>query len=140
MNWGKGIVTGMLVFILFILSMCIYMFTTPQDEYDHQYYEKGLNFDQDYNKEMQVTKDKARPLVKINGNFCNIGFIEPAIGTVKFIRPSSQAMDKTIALNTQLGNSAQVSVKDLVSGKWKVILEWKSARKAYLYQQDVTIR
>ncbi len=41
MNWGKGIITGMIIFMLFILSMCIYMFRMPADEYDHQYYEKA---------------------------------------------------------------------------------------------------
>ncbi len=63
MNWGKGIIAGMIIFVLFIAGMCIYMFTSPQDDFDQQYYEKGLTFNHDYDREQQVTKDHAEPLI-----------------------------------------------------------------------------
>jgi hypothetical protein len=139
MNWGKGIISGMILFMLFILSMCFYMFRMPQDEYDHQYYEKGLNFDRDFNKEKQVTADHAQPQIMIKGKTCSIIFVQPAHGNIHFIRPSSQALDKTMALNTGSSNKAEVSLQQLSAGRWQIILDWKSTDKAYLYQQEITI-
>jgi len=140
MNWGKGIITGMIVFMLFILSMCIYMFRMPTDEYDHQYYEKGLNFDQDFNKESQVAKDHAKPIITIGGEYCKVLFIQPAKGSIRFIRPSSQAMDKLQAINTGIEKHVAIPIASLVRGRWQIILEWQSQGKSYLYQQEITLK
>ena len=140
MNWGKGIVTGMIIFMLFILGMCVYMFRMPADEYDHQYYEKGLNFDKDLDKERQVVKDNAQPVIKISGKQATIVFTAPAKGTIRFIRPSSQALDKTYPLDTNTGNTAGFAVTELVAGRWKMVLEWSSNNKKYLYEQETYIK
>jgi hypothetical protein len=140
MNWGKGIVTGMIVFMLFILSMCFYMFRMPADEYDHQYYEKGLNFDRDFNKEQQVVKDHAQPIIATVAKTCPISFTQSAKGTVKFIRPSSEALDSSVVLNTGGGNTATIPLQNLVTGRWQIVIDWTSGSKAYLYQQDIDIK
>lgn len=140
MNWGKGIITGMIIFMIFILSMCIYMFRMPTDEYDHQYYEKGLNFDQDFNKESQVTKDHAKPAITIGSEYCTVTFIQQAKGTIRLIRPSSEAMDKVLPINTDNKKQVLIPIKSLVAGRWQIILEWQSLGKSYLYQQEVTLK
>jgi len=140
MNWGKGIILGMAIFMLFIISMCVYMFRMPADEYDHQYYEKGLNFDKDFAKEKQVVADNAQPTISIKAGEARIAFTKPANGTARFIRPSSEALDKTFQLNTNTGSSTSLALTGLVTGKWRVVLDWKSGDKAYLYQQEVYIK
>ncbi len=140
MNWGKGIITGMVLFMIFILSMCIYMFRMPADEYDHQYYEKGLNFDKDFYKERQVYNDHAQPEINISGKDVTIIFVESAAGTVRFIRPSSEALDKTFQLNTNNGKDTRLSVSSLVAGQWQMVLEWKSSNKSYLYHKELFIK
>ncbi|QEC79557.1 nitrogen fixation protein FixH [Mucilaginibacter ginsenosidivorax] len=139
MNWGKGIVAGMAMFMLFIIFMCVRMFALPADEYDHHYYEKGLNFDKDYAKEKQVVTDHAQPAIQVNGKLVNITFTAPATGSIKFIRPSSQALDKTFPINTELDRVANVSATSLVKGRWHIVLEWQSNRKPYLYEKEVDI-
>jgi hypothetical protein len=139
MNWGKGLIAGMAMFMLFIIFMCVKMFALPADEYDHHYYEKGLNFDKDYAKEKQVVTDHAQPVIRINGKQVSITFIAPATGSVKFIRPSSQALDKTFSINTELGKTTNLSAAALVKGRWNMVLEWKSDRKLYLYEKEVDI-
>lgn len=140
MNWGKGIIAGMVIFMLFILSMCFYMFRMPADEYDHHYYEKGLNFDKDFAREKQVVKDHAQPVISISGKQVTIAFSGPAKGSVKFIRPSSEALDKTFQLNTGAGKVAGLSATNLVNGRWQMVLDWESAGKAYLYEQEVDLK
>lgn len=140
MNWGKGIIAGMIVFMLFILSMCIYMFSAPADEYDHQYYEKGLGFDRDYKLEQQVTKDHAQPIIRQTGQMLNLKFTTPVAGKIRFIRPSSQAMDKIFPLNSGNADDVEISLSTIKTGKWQLVLEWQSKQKNYLYQQEIYIK
>jgi hypothetical protein len=140
MNWGKGIITGMVLFMLFIIGMCIHMFRMPADEYDHHYYEKGLRFNEDYDKEKQVVTDAASPVIRIKGDSVQISFTQPATGSVRFVRPSSAALDREFALNTASGKTATLSATALVRGRWKMVMAWKSSHKDYLYEQEVDLK
>ena len=139
MNWGKGLVIVMLLFIGFIVSMSCYMFSMPADDYDHQYYEKGLNFNQDYAKEKQVATDDAQPVIKqVNGEI-SIEFKQPAVGEVKLITPLGKSKDLMFPLNTNGGTQARIPLNRLAPGRWSIRIDWKSGDKGYLYQQDLYI-
>lgn len=140
MNWGKGIITGMIIFMLFILSMCLYMFRMPADEYDHQYYEKGLSFDKDYDREQQVSKDHARPMISQQGQALLLVFKVPATGQIKLIRPSSQALDKVFPISSDAAGRACIDLKTVKAGRWQLILEWQSDHKSYLFHQEIDIQ
>jgi hypothetical protein len=140
MNWGKVIIIGMGLFMLFIILMCVKMFRLPADEYDHHYYEKGLNFDKDYAKERQVITDKAQPMIRISGREVNIAFAEQAIGTARFVRPSSEALDKIFNIQTGTEKTTAMSVSSLAKGRWHIVLEWKSDHKNYLYEKEVDLQ
>lgn len=140
MNWGKGIVTGMVLFMLFILSMCIYMFRMPEDEYDHQYYEKGLNFNKDYNKEQQVVKDHAQPVISQVGDHLVIRFKTPSSGKISLIRPANKASDTVYPLRSGDDDQVIILLTPLKKGHWQLLLEWESNHKDYLYQQEIDIR
>ncbi|WP_413668297.1 FixH family protein [Mucilaginibacter sp. Mucisp86] len=140
MNWGKGIIMGMAIFMLFILSMCIYMFNVPVDDYDHQYYEKGMSFNKDHNREEQVIKDHAEPVITQQGDRLSIAFSMPATGRISFMRPSDKTQDKAFQFNNGAGKTASISLKDMAKGPWQLILEWESCHKAYLYHKEVFIK
>lgn len=140
MNWGKGIVTGMVLFMLFISGMCIRMFMAPADEYDHQYYEKGLNFDADYKKERQVLTDNALPRITQGDKSIRVKFIAQAKGTIKFIRPSNQRLDTTFIINSDEKGSSIIVYDKLAPGNWQIVLNWSSNGKAYLYQQEIYLQ
>lgn len=129
----------MAVFMLFILSMCVYMFRVPADEYDHQYYEKGLNFNADLAKERLVVTDHARPQITVAGTVMTVVFTGPAKGTAKFIRPSSASQDKNFAIETGKQSTMALRVAALPKGRWNLLLEWQTGQKHYLYQQPVTL-
>jgi hypothetical protein len=140
MNWGKGIVTGMIIFMLFILSMCIYMFRMPADEYDHQYYEKGLSFNKDYEREQRVVSAHAAPLINQEGTHLVIKFKTPASGKISLIRPADKASDKAYPLQSGEDNKVFILLNDIKKGQWQVMLEWEHDHKSYLYQQEVYIK
>jgi len=140
MNWGKATILVLLAFVLFISGMSIYMFRSPADDYDHQYYEDGLNFDHDYNREAQVTRDHAQPLISVNKDSIRFVFPQVINGRVTFMRPSSDARDTVYALNNKNSGPMQFGTGTLAKGKWQLVVEWESNRKAYLYHQEVYIR
>jgi hypothetical protein len=137
MNWGKGIVGGMIVFMLFIIGMCVYMFMAPADDYDHQYYEKGLSFNHDYDREQQVSKDHAQPQIRMHSDSITFLFSQPVSGVVKFQRPSSTAMDKAFKLD---GKQTTCSLAAIKSGQWQLVFDWTSNSKAYLYQHEIYVK
>ncbi|TWJ01663.1 FixH protein [Mucilaginibacter frigoritolerans] len=140
MNWGKATVAILLVFVLFICGMGYFMFKAPADDYDHQYYEDGLNFDHDYSREMQVTRDHAEPSIVMDT--CCIRFIFPQIikGQVNFMRPSSDAKDALFPLDNKGGKAIEIITKNMARGKWQLVFNWKSGNKDYLYQKEVYVR
>jgi hypothetical protein len=140
MNWGKGIVGGMILFMLFILSMCIYMFYLPADDYDHQYYEKGLAFDHDYNREAQVIKDHAKPMIVLSPDSMKIIFTRPAAGTITFMRPSNQYQDRIFKIDNNAGPQVRLPLQSIEKGQWRISITWESDHKAYLYNQEVYIK
>lgn len=140
MNWGKGIITGMLMFMLFIIAMCIRMFLAPADEYDHHYYEKGINFDADYKRERQVVIDNAAPQIQVSGKDLQLKFKASAKGSIKLIRPANQSLDKTFNIYSDSNNEVRIAISGLEPGNWQVVLSWESNGKAYLYQQEIYLK
>jgi hypothetical protein len=140
MNWGKATVAILITFVLFISGLSYFMFSAPNDEYDHQYYEDGLNFDHDYNREAQVTKDHAAPVIEIDTCCIKLTFSQLIKGEVRMSRPSSDARDTTFALDNKNGNPVLILTKHLAKGKWALVFDWKSDNKAYLYQHEVYIK
>jgi len=141
MNWGKGIILGMLVFMAFIITMAVLMFLAPNDEYDHQYYEKGLTFDRDYNREAGVYKDHVQPVIKADSRFLTLTFAQPVEdGKLILTRPADARMDKTFLLNGSTGNQVAIPLKQIATGHWQLVLNWQSSQKKYLYQQGIYIK
>jgi len=140
MNWGKGLITGMVIFMLFILGMCFYMFRAPDDDYDHQYYEKGLTYNQYYNKEMQVIKEHAQPLITISDNYIFVRFKDPAVGTMHLQRPADVSLDKAFQFNSGKLTDVQIDLKTVIKGRWQLIFDWKSGDNLYAYQKEITIK
>ncbi|MFD0795596.1 FixH family protein [Mucilaginibacter litoreus] len=140
MNWGKGLVIGMLIFMAFIVSLSVYMFKMPEDDYDHQYYEKGLTFDKDYQREQLVVADKAQPSFKQTGGVITVQFKQPAVGSIKFISNLGADKDRVFELSTGTSNIATIKAADkLAPGQWNTIVSWSSNNKQYLFKQELYV-
>lgn len=140
MNWGKATVLILISFVVFIGGMSYVMFKSPADDFDHAYYEKGLNFDHDYNREELVTKEHVQPVIAIDT--CCIRFTFPQVikGRVQFTRPSSDVRDTSFIIDNTKGNPVEILTRHLAKGKWQLAFEWKSGQKEYLYHQEVSIK
>lgn len=107
----------MILFMLFISAMGVRMFMVPGDDYDHQYYEKGLTFNRDYDREKQVTTDHATPVIEQVGQTLVLRFKTPLSGSIRFERPSDQLQDRSFPLRPDESNKVVLPVSNLAAGK-----------------------
>ncbi|MBS1524428.1 MAG: FixH family protein [Bacteroidetes bacterium] len=140
MNWGKGLALGMGIFMLFIIAMGAYMFRQSPDDYDHQYYEKGLAYDSVYNQERQVLIDKVQPKITVGNNAVAVDFAAPAAGTVQFERLADPSLDREVAFSTDAGYKVNIDAGHFRKGRWDLTFSWQNAGKKYLYQQKIDLK
>ncbi|WP_345949330.1 FixH family protein [Mucilaginibacter sp. PAMB04274] len=141
LNWGNYLIMGMGAFMVFIISMGVYMFAQTKDDYDKQYYEKGINFDQDFNREKQVFADRAVPKVSFDAQNMLVQFAAPAKGKLRFTRAADRWMDKVFPVECiKAADPVIIPLTALAKGPYKLRVEWQSNLKQYLYEQDITIK
>lgn len=138
-NWGKGILLGMGAFVLYITAMGVYMFAQSSDEYDKQYYEKGLAYDSVYNQERAVVLDKVQPKIILAQNDMHVAFVRPANGTVQFERLADPSLNRLIAFEAHTAGDVNIDVAKFKKGRWDLTFRWTNAGKKYTYQQRIDL-
>lgn len=137
MNWGKGLVIGLASFMIFITVLVVQMFRTAEDNFDKDYYERGLAYDIDYNQMQQVIADKVQPLVKQTPAYVTINFAVADSGSVNFKRPSDSKKDQLFAFNQK---ELQFPKSNFEKGEWRIEIRWTAGDKKYLYQTNLFLR
>lgn len=140
-NWGTKLVVGMVSFMTFIVVLAVMMFNSKPDALvDNDYYEKGLNYNADYNLKEQVKADHAAPEILVLPGEILLTFKAAAEGKVKIVRPSDKRMDKVVNFKTDVEYRSAIPSKEIAKGRWKLIITWNSAGKSYLDEQEVMIK
>ncbi len=138
-NWGKGLVIGMSIFMLFIIGLGISIFSQKGDDYDQAYYEKGLDYNADYDREQQVLIDDATPTVSVTKEKLTLGFKGQVEGLVHIQRPSDKSMDKNLSFTANTDGRVELPLNNIARGRWQLVFEWNDKGKKYLYQKEVFI-
>ena len=142
MNWGTKIVLGMVAFMLFIIAMVVYMFRVHGNDalVEEDYYEKGINYNQEYNAKQNTLNDGVEPVIKINQNQIIIQLKDSATYELKLMRPGS-AKDDSIAKGKSLGDANLIVVdrSTMHKGLWFLDLKWSSNRKDYQFKKNITL-
>ena len=130
----------MLCFMSFIIVLAVKMINSKTDALvDTDYYEKGLDYDKDYNRKEQVKTDKAAPQINIiDGNIVLI-FKDRAEGEIKMVRNSDKKLDKNISVKTDAQHLVRVPLEGLEKGQWRLIISWTTDGKAYLDEREVMV-
>lgn len=143
-NWGTGLVIGMLVFMTFIMIMVVTMITNKEYNHDmvtENYYEKDLAYQNEINA-LKNTNTLSNPLIiKKKENGLNIIFPQEFDNQkvkckVEFYRPSNEILDFNI--NRVVENKIiSITHKNLVKGNWEVKISWQMNNKNYLYKKEI---
>lgn len=139
MNWGTKLVIGMGLFMAFIITLVVFMMRSDSDDLvDKDYYQKGIEYDKEYARKNQVQQDQAAPEISV-GDSLKITFKHPAIGSIRFLHPSNNKNDRTLSMETNKNNEFVLPLNETSKGHWKLILEWKSGEKDYLFEKNILI-
>jgi len=140
MNWGTKLAIGMALFIGFIITLSVLMITSKSDALvDNDYYEKGINYNKDYNKKENLKQDNATPVILVSEDNIKLSFKKSALGSVKMIRTADKRLDHTEPLQTDVNHNFEIPLQHFAKGLWKLHLEWQSDGHAYLYEKEVML-
>lgn len=142
MNWGTKIVLGMVAFMLFIIAMVVYMFSVHGNDalVDEDYYEKGVNYNQEYNAKQNTLNDGVEPVIEINESEIIIQLKDSATYELKLMRPAS-AKDDSMTKGKTLGDANLIVIyrSTMHKGLWFLDLKWSSKGKAYQFKKNITL-
>ncbi|MCX2495403.1 FixH family protein [Pedobacter sp. PF22-3] len=142
MNWGTKIVMGMFAFMLFIVGMVIYMFHMHGRDalIEENYYEKGINYNSEYDAKQNVIQDDAKPKITITNTQLVIQLKDSAQYELVLMRAVNSDDDVKMKGNTT-GTSHLILVDKtkMARGMWFMNLSWHAEGKAYLFKNNITL-
>lgn len=140
MNWGKGIIIGLSVFIIFITSLVIKMMSVSTDLESDDYYAREVNYEQ----EITALKNARllNALIDITENQEHLVFQLPediAIADleIKMIRPNSQKLDKVYKVAGT--KTFLVSKNELEKGNYRIELRFKAREENCMQKQNIIL-
>lgn len=138
MNWGVKIVIGLGIAMTSIVATGIYMVSQDNDSLeDIHYYEKGLNYDSDYERVENTNRHHAKPTFQLSKDTLLISFTgKTNVGTLLLKRPSDNRLDEQHDISTS-GSQYALPLAHLQTGAWKLRLEWIHEGRRYLEEKDI---
>lgn len=143
-NWGKGIVVAMACFMGFILFLVIRMSTDDRFSHDlvtEEYYAKEMAYQTEIDAETNTSNLEG----KITGERTADGWLltfpesiqnQDIKGKVFLYRPSNQQLDFDLPLVIS-GTNLLIPDKQLIDGRWNIIMEWTAGEKTYMYKKSI---
>jgi len=132
----------MIAFMLFIIGMVIYMFHVHGRDalIEENYYEKGIDYNTEYNAKQNVTNDNAKPKITNTPKQLLIQLKDSATYQLILMRASDSKDDlKLTGETTGDSNIILIDKTKLAKGIWFISLTWHSANKDYLYKNNITL-
>ena len=142
-NWGTGIACFYSLFVIIMISMVVLSAKNPSHLVQENYYEKDINYEVFRKKrEKGAVVDIKINVVKENGErYLMIAFpdeMSPSTGEVTLFRPSNKMLDTTFALDLDEDGVMKYQMgEDMVSGLWKLHLDWQQHDVAYFKEQTL---
>ena len=145
MNWGKGIVIGMVAFMSFIVVLVAKMIGQKVDLVQEGYYKSDLEYEKQQAKEANYLTLKEKVSIMQKGKQLEIIFPNREIplissGTVVLFRPSEKKEDKLYMLSLDSEGKQILPTSNLSMGLWKVKLEWKEGNTAFYTEKELMLQ
>ncbi len=136
-TWGTGLAIWLVVFVLAILTFVAFAFTQDVNLVHKEYYQKGVDFDNERAMRERAKLEDYRFLIAQNKETINISIEEDyflGITDVEayFYRPSDRHKDIRFPFQSSILN---VSSKKLIKGKYDLKISWKKNGEDYLLEK-----
>lgn len=144
MNWGKGIVVAIILFVSFIMFFVIKM--TTNNDYNHdlvtdKYYEKELKYQEKIDASQNAKELGEKILFDKTADGLIITFPKQLQGKslegkVFLYRPSDKQLDFEIPLSN-VQDYLLVPDKSLLGGRWNISIEVTQDKKNYFFTEEI---
>jgi hypothetical protein len=144
-NWGTGLVIGMVLFIGFILVLVYKMTTDHNLEHDlvtDGYYQKEMELQEDiYARQNSVAMEE-----QITGQKTTKGYLlefpesydpKNIEGTVFLYRTSSKKLDFELPLELTDSNFL-IPDEFLLEGRWNITIDWEYEGEKFRFKKEIT--
>ena len=143
-NWGTGLVIGMLLFMSFILFFVVKMSTDKQYKHDlvvEEYYKKEMAYQEEIDAERNFKAYASKIVGERTKEGWNIQFPEDLNpsnlkGTVFLYRPSNKQLDFDFPIVLS-GSNLLIPDKRLLDGRWNITIEMEYEGEKYLYKKSI---
>ncbi|WP_405200096.1 FixH family protein [Christiangramia sp. LLG6405-1] len=144
-NWGTGIVIGMLAFISFIMYFVVTMMSSS--DYDHDlvvedYYKAELHYQQDIDAQENALALNEQISIRRKGESLIVLFpegidLEKTTGLVSLYRPSNKKLDFNIPFSEIKSSEFEIPTDQLVNGRWNVKVTWQNSEKEFMFKTEI---
>ncbi|MCX6836039.1 MAG: FixH family protein [candidate division Zixibacteria bacterium] len=145
-TWETGPFVLFGAFVCFILGIVLYVSLHESElEEDHPY-EKGLAYQSRIDQLRRTAENDSSIVVEhragsglIVVRFPNVSSCRDVAGEVRLVRPSHVALDRRWPIQLGPSGAQVIPVADLVSGLWRIEIDWKVDSVSYYYQKRLTL-
>lgn len=143
-NWGTGLVIGMLLFMSFILFFVYKMSTDEKYKHDlvtEEYYKKEMAYQEEIDAETNFQVFASTITGQRTKEGWNMQFpkeLDPSDlkGTVFLYRPSNKQLDFDFPIVLS-GSNLLIPDKRLLDGRWNITIEMEYQGEKYLYKKSI---
>jgi hypothetical protein len=139
MNWGKGIVIGMVTFMGFIIFLVVGLMMNRVDLESEDYYKREINYEQEIKAQENANNLEAKIEISSNKEFVVVKVPEGEFQEIELhlTRPNDKKMDKRFKI--QGTKSFLIDKKELEKGVYTVELSYMVNNKPCLQKESVSI-
>jgi len=141
-KWGVGIFSLYGGFVVFIVSLAIFVSMQEVQYTEANYYEKGLAYQDKIEKIRRTSQLTDKLMISQETGAIQIGYSDSSSydkieGAIKFFRPSNAKLDFELKLNLDQGGSQLIKTDILTSGLWKIQVDWQINSVEYFIEKTV---
>jgi hypothetical protein len=126
MNWGKGILLVIILFVAFMMTLVV--ISVRMDDIHlvtENYYEKEIKYQDQIDREKSAaTLDREVLVFDASAKSMVLDLPIGAKGTLQLFRPSDARLDQELNLDITDEGKTTVPLQTLKSGYWRVQLTW----------------
>lgn len=143
-NWGTGIVIGIIVFVVISVSMTVIFMTQDVSLVSDNYYEKSLVYQDEIDKQSRTKSLDEQVKINFNGEVVTISFPpdyseKKITGEIYFYRPSNSSLDFKLPLQVNEEGNQVIPVGHFEKGFWRIKLNWTMDENEYYNERAITI-
>lgn len=141
--WGFGVAAIYGGFVLFILGLVVYASIQDRQLVEESYYEKGLAYQEKIDRikrsinrlEIEHRYDNQEIVLQL----LSPDSAKELSGDVELIRPSDARLDRLFMLDLDSLGQQVISTKGLLSGLWRIEINWTMDTLDYYNESRIVI-